>query len=95
MVLFAIEKKMSELDNMWIDELAAELGRVTDEIIDLELEKIRLKVQVAATTQQCEQLSLEVAELSGLLSDVMCMERESRRRNKELRRELDELRSRL
>ena len=88
--LFAIEK-MSGRDNMRIDELAAELGRVTGEIIDLELEKIRLKVQVAATKQQCEQLNLEVAELSGLLSDVICMEREARPRNEELRWELDKL----
>ena len=80
---------------MRIDELAAELGRVTGEIIDLELEKIRLKVQVAATTQKCEQLNQEVAELSSLLSDVKCMEREARRKNEELKRELDELRSKL
>ena len=86
---------MSERDSMWIGELAAELGRVTGEIIDLELEKIRLKVQVAATTQECQRLNLEVAELSSMLSDVKCLEREARRKNEELKRELEELRSRL
>ena len=86
---------MSERDSMRIGELAAELGRVTGEIIDLELEKIRLKVQVAATTQECQRLNLEVAELSSMLSDVKCLEREARRKNEELKRELEELRSKL
>ena len=86
---------MSDQDGKRIDELAAELGRVTSEIIDLELEKIRLKVQVAATTQKCEQLNHEVAELSSLLSDVKCLEREARRKNEELKQELEELRSKL
>ena len=80
---------------MRIDELTAELGRVTSEIIDLELEKVRLKVEVAATIQQCEQLRLEVSELSSMLCDAVNLEREARRRNEELRRELEELRSRL
>ena len=80
---------------MRIDELTAELGRVTGEIIDLELEKVRLKVEMAATVQQCEQLRLEVSELSSMLCDAVNLERETRLRNEELRRELEELRSRL
>ena len=71
------------------------MGRVTGEIIDLELEKIQLKGQVATTTQKCEQLNHEVDELSSLLSDVKCLEREARWKNEELRRELEELRSKL
>ena len=86
---------MSGQDGMRIDELTAELGRVAGEIIDLELEKVRLKVQVAETVQQCEQLRLEISELSNMLCDVVNLERETRRRNEELRRELEELRSRL
>ena len=80
---------------MRIDELTAELGRVAGEVINLELEKVRLKVEMAATVQQCERLRLEVSELSGMLCDAVNLERETRLRNEELRRELEELRSRL
>ena len=86
---------MAEQDSKRIDELAAELGRVASEIIDLELEKLRLKIQRDAATQKCEQLNHEVAELSGLLSDGKCLEREARWKNEELKQELEELRSKL
>ena len=86
---------MSERDGKRVDELAAKLGRVTSDIFDLEFEKIRICAQRDAATQKCEMLNLEVAELSNLLSDVKCLEQDARMKNEELRKELDELQSKL
>ena len=78
-----------------LDEMAMQIEKVCLEISDLEREKICLKAQREIMMQKCEIRNDEAVELERMIEEVRCMHTNARMRNDELRRELEELRSKL
>ena len=78
-----------------LDEMAMQIEKVCAEISELEREKIRLKAQREIIMQDCEIRNNEAVELERMIEEVRCMHTSARMRNDELRRELEELRSKL
>ena len=78
-----------------MDELASQLSQTVSEICELEREKMRLRGQRELVMRDCEVLRLEVAELDNMIENVRSMHWSAKTRNEELKRELEQLRSKL
>ena len=92
---FYFSYKMASNGSGRLDEMAMQIEKICSEISELEREKIRLKAQREVMMQECEVRDGEAVELERMIEDVRCMHTNARMRNDELRRELEELRSKL
>ena len=96
MFLFAvIVLKMASNGGARLDELTSQLSQTVNDICELEREKMRLRGQRASVMGDCEVLRLEVAELDNMIENVRSMHSSAKAKNEELKRELEQLRSRL